>query len=179
MLGMRCAVLCSVAVLIGCTPRVGPKEVPPSSGAQRVLPPIQKQTMDFDTPAWKEIDQLVDEQKLEAARSKLSELREAAQRSGNTSDWTRALIRDVQLGTALGGVETAVRTLREAKWPDDDFSRLVLELYYATTLIHYVDAYAYEINQRERVESKGAVDLKLWTREQIVAEALGSLQRIW
>ena len=135
--------------------------------------------MNFDTPAWKEIDKLVDEQKLEAARERLKALRDAAERSGNTTDWTRALIRDVQLGTALGGVETAVRTLREAKWPEDSFSRLVLELYYATTLVHYVDAYAYEINQRERVESKGDVDLKLWTRDQIVAEAFRSLQRVW
>ncbi|HKU43444.1 MAG TPA: hypothetical protein VJR89_35020, partial [Polyangiales bacterium] len=135
--------------------------------------------MNFDTPAWKEVDTLVAEQKLEAARAKLAELRAAAERSGNASDWTRALIRDVQLGTALGGVESAVRTLREATWPEDELSRLVLQLYYASTLLHYIDAYRYEIEERERVESKGPVDLELWTREQIVGEALQSLQRVW
>ena len=98
--------------------------------------------MNFETPAWKAIDQLVAEQKLEAARTALGELRATVARSGNTSDWTRALIREVQLGTALGSVETAVRTLREAPWPDDGFSQLLLELFYATTLVHYVDRYA-------------------------------------
>ena len=33
--------------------------------------------------------------------------------------------------------------------------------------MNYAHAYSWEIGQRERVESKGAVDLKAWTREQI------------
>ncbi len=176
---MRIASLVSVAVLVSCTSPAGPKDAPPKSTQQPTLPPIEKQAMNFETPAWKEIDRLVEEQKLEAARARLAELRDAAQQSGNTADWTRALIRDVQLGSALGGFEAAVRTLRDAKWPEDDFSRLVLELYYATTLIQYIDSYSYEIHQRERVESQGSVDLKLWTRDQIVGEALRSLQRVW
>ncbi len=135
--------------------------------------------MSFDTPEWKEIDRLVDEQKLEAAREQLGKLRQRAEAEGRATDWTRALIRDVQLGTALGGVETAVRKLREQKWPDDGFSQLVLELYYAQTLVNYLDQYSWEINQRERIESKAAVDLKAWTREQIVKEALVALGRVW
>lgn len=177
------SVVCSVVVGAGsCAPQSTRRDGAPNpseSTPQAPAAPIGKQTMNFDTPEWKAIDKLIDEQKLEAARTEIGKVRAAAEKSGNASDWTRALIRDVQLGTALGGVETAVRTLREAKWPDDGFSQLVLELYYATTLVNYVDHYAYEIAQRERVESKGPVDLKAWTRDQIVKEALTSLQRVW
>lgn len=179
MLCTRLAVVFSLAVLTSCSsPKGAPKDAA-KLGAERPLPPIGKQAMNFDTPAWKEIDQLVDEQKLEEARSKLDALLESARSSKSGSDWTRALIRQVQLGNALGGVETAVRTLREAAWPDDEFSRLVLELYYAQTLLNYLDLYDYEVNQRERLDSGSSVDLKLWTREQIVAEALRSLQKVW
>ena len=52
----------------------------------------------------------------------------AAEKAENYSDWTRALIRDVQLQAALGGAETAVRSLKQARWPNDAFSQLVLEL---------------------------------------------------
>lgn len=138
--------------------------------------------MQFDTPAWKAIDKLIDEQQLEAARKALVELRTLAAASGNHADWTRALIREVQLTTALGSMETAVRELRAAPWPNDALSRLLLDLYYADTLINYVDQYSWEINQRERVSPQGGatpVDLKLWTRAQIVAEALGALARVW
>ena len=135
--------------------------------------------MHFDTPAWQAIDKLVEEQKLEAARTQLAALRKEAEAAKNYSDWTRALLRDVQLQAALGSVETAVRTLRQARWPEDGFSQLVLELYYADTLIHYMARYAYEIAKRERVESKEPVDLKVWTRDQILAEALSALQRVW
>ena len=135
--------------------------------------------MHFDTPAWQAIDKLVEEQKLEAARTALSALQKEAEAAKNYSDWTRALIRDVQLRAALGSIETAVRTLREARWPEDGFSQLVLELYYAETLVHYLSRYAYEIAKRERVESREAVDLKVWTRDQILAEAMNALQRVW
>ena len=134
--------------------------------------------MTFDTPAWQAIDKLIEEQKLEAARTALVELRTQAAASGKHADWTRALIREVQLSTALGSVETAVRELRQAEWPKDAFSRLLLELYYAGALLEYLDQYGFEIDQRERVTA-GPLDLKLWTREQIVNEALTALARVW
>jgi alpha-2-macroglobulin len=157
-----------------------PKEAAKSGAAANAAPkPIERQAMHFDTPAWQAIDKLIEEQKRQEARGKLEELRAAAEFSGNFSDWTRALLRDVQLQAALGGIETAVRSLRQARWPEDGFSQLVLELYYAQTLLQYMSGYAYEIAKRERVDSQNAVDLKTWTREQILAEALTALQRVW
>ena len=40
-------------------------------------------------------------------------------------------------------------------------------------------AYSWEIGRRERVESKAAVDLKAWTRDEIVAEALRAYEDVW
>ena len=134
--------------------------------------------MSFETAQWQAIDKLVAEQKLEAALTELAALHKAAAESGKHTDWTRALLREVQLRTALGGAETAVRQLREAEWPKDDFSQLLLELYYAGSLLEYLGHYGWEINRRERVESQG-LELKLWTREQIVSEALRALSRVW
>src|SRR5688572_17461905 len=66
---------------------------------------------------WKEVDRLVGEQKFEAASAVVGRIRAKAMADGNEADWTRALVREVQLRTALHGYETAVRFLREEPWP--------------------------------------------------------------
>jgi uncharacterized protein YfaS (alpha-2-macroglobulin family) len=45
--------------------------------------------------------------------------------------------------------------------------------------VTYHEAYSWEINRRERVEAKGPVDLKAWTKEQIFEEAWTTLLRVW
>src|SRR4051794_31353848 len=128
---------------------------------------------------WKEIDKLVGEQKLEAASTKLDALREKAQKENREDEWARALIKQVQLRMALHGYETSVRFLREQPWPKGLLPHTALELYYAHTLVNYVQQYSWEINQREHVESKGVVDLKAWTREQIIGEAEKAYDEMW
>src|SRR5262249_7202963 len=49
---------------------------------------------------------------------------------------------------------------------------------YAAALVAYARAYAWEIGQRERVESAGS-GLKAWTREQISGEARKSYLDAW
>ena len=61
----------------------------------------------------------------------------------------------------------------------DLLSRTALELFYAQSLVNYAQTYSWEISQRERVESTGAVDLKAWTREQIYAEAARAYVALW
>ena len=133
------------------------------------------------TPAedWKEIDRLVSEQKFEEALRRVSARREAAAKAGDEPEWTKALIREVQLRIGLHGYETAVRFLKEQPWPKGLLSRTELELFYAQSLVTYFHAYSWEIQQRERVESTGAVDLKAWTGAQIYAEALRAYLRLW
>ncbi len=97
----------------------------------------------------------------------------------DAADWTKALIRSVQLRTGLHGYETAVRFLKDEPWPPDLLSRTALELFYAQSLVNYAQMYSWEVSKRERVESTGAVDLKAWTREQIYDAAIGAYVAIW
>ncbi len=53
--------------------------------------------------AWKEVDRLIEEQKLEAASEQAERIRHAAADAGDADELTRALIRTVQLRTALHG----------------------------------------------------------------------------
>ena len=128
---------------------------------------------------WKEIDRLVAEQKFEQAAALVTRRKEAARERGDEAEWTRALIRETQLRTGLHGYETAVRFLKGEPWPKGLLSRAALELYYARSLVNYFHAYSWEIQQRERVESTGAVDLKAWTAAQIYGEAARAYLRLW
>ncbi|MFZ2054828.1 MAG: alpha-2-macroglobulin family protein [Candidatus Aminicenantales bacterium] len=127
----------------------------------------------------KRIDQLIDEQKFEAAAKEAARLREQARGAGDDAGWTWALIKEVQLRTALHGYETSVRFLKEEPWPQSPVQRDMLELLFADSLVTYYAAYSWEINRRERVETKGPVDLRAWTKEQIFAEAWSSLLKVW
>ncbi len=129
--------------------------------------------------SWVEIDGLIDERRYQAALERVTGLRERAQQAGDEAEWTRALVREVQLTTGLHGYETSVRHLREMPWPEAPLYRAVLELYYAHSLVDYLGVYGWEIRQRERVESAGEVDLRSWTREQIGAEIDAAYTRVW
>ena len=128
---------------------------------------------------WKEIDRLVGEQKLEAAAKVAGELRAAAQAAGDAAGWTRGLVSETQLRIGLHGYETAVRFLKEQPWPPDARSQAVLRLFYGRALVTYLQAYSWEINQREQVESREAVDLKAWTKDEIVARAVAAYAGVW
>lgn len=128
---------------------------------------------------WKRVDTLIGEQKFEEARALCATIRAAAQQQGNSEEWTEALIKEVQLQIGLHGHETAVRLLRSESWPQDSLSQVTLELYYAYSLMNYLRSYSWEIGKRERVETKGTIDLKAWTRDQIVAEAARAYARVF
>ncbi len=128
---------------------------------------------------WATIDRLVDEQKLEEASRAVAARLAAARAAGDEEEWTRALIRQVQLRSALHGYETSVRFLKDEAWPKGALHRTVLQLFYARTLVDYAHAYSWEIRQRERVESGTAVDLKAWTLDQIAEEALRAYEEVW
>ncbi len=128
---------------------------------------------------WREVDRMVSEQKFEAALAEVEKVRLAAQKSGDQDEWTRALIKEVQLRIGLHGYETAVRFLKEQVWPQGELNRAVLNLFYARSLVTYYHAYSWEINRRERVESGAPVDLRAWTRDQIHLEAQKTYADVW
>ncbi|MBP1768772.1 MAG: hypothetical protein H6P98_2887, partial [Candidatus Aminicenantes bacterium] len=127
----------------------------------------------------KRLDQLVSEEKFEEAAKEAARLREEAKKAGDDSGWAWALIKEVQLRIALHGYETSVRFLKEETWPQSRIQRDMLDLFYAQSLTTYYEAYSWEINRRERVEAKGPVDLKAWTRERIFEESWTTLLRVW
>jgi hypothetical protein len=128
---------------------------------------------------WKQFEQLANEQKYEAASTLVEKMLEKARSTKNSAEWTRCLIRYTQLRMALQGYETSVRYLKDQPWPEDITSSSVLNLYYAQALVNYARNYSWEINKRERVDTKGAVDLKAWTRDQIYEEAQKAFENIW
>jgi uncharacterized protein YfaS (alpha-2-macroglobulin family) len=128
---------------------------------------------------WKEVERLVSEQKFEEAATKAEKIREAARAAGDETNEAKALVREVQLRTALHGYETAVRFLKEQPWPQSLLPRTTLRLFYAQSLVTYAQAFGWEIGKREKVSSTGAVDLKAWTRDEIQAEAVRSYTEVW
>lgn len=159
-------------------PAVAPEPAPPVTAPvpDRGPPPEKRKDPGMD---WKEIRRLEDEQKYEAAAEAVTALLAEARRRGDEENWTRALVRSIQLRTALHGYETAVRLFREEKWPGDARWHAVLELFYAHGLLNYLDAYSWEIRQREAIERSGEVDLTQWTLPQIAAEADAAFARVW
>ncbi len=131
------------------------------------------------TGHWQAIEKLIDEQKYEAASKEVLLLLEEVKKKKDTEEWTRCLIKATQLRIALHGYETAVAFLKEEEWPPDILSQTTLNLFYAFSLIHYYSMYSWEINQREKVETKGKIDLKAWTKDEIYNEAQLAYNQIW
>jgi alpha-2-macroglobulin len=128
---------------------------------------------------WKQFEQLTKQQKYAAASSLVEKLLADAKAKKDNTEWTRCLIRYTRLRIALHGYETSVRFLKDQPWPDDLTGSSVLNLYYAQSLVTYARSYSYEINRREKVDTKGVVDLKAWTREQIYEEAQKAFENVW
>lgn len=128
---------------------------------------------------WNRVETLIGEQKFAEARTLCQRIRDNAQKNDNSEEFTEALIKEVQLEIGLSGYETAIRSLRTVAWPKDLLSQMSLELYYASSLVRYLEAYSFEINQRERIESKNELDLKSWNKDRIYAEAQAAYARLW
>lgn len=131
-------------------------------------------TENFDT-----IEKLIAEQKMQAALDALTPVLDGLRETAATASWTRALVMATQLRTALSGYETAVSFLRTEPWPDAPRARLILDLFYAQTLVRYRQAYGWDIEQRETVIGTDQVDLSAWTGTQIADEIQVAFARAW
>jgi uncharacterized protein YfaS (alpha-2-macroglobulin family) len=131
------------------------------------------------TEGWKQFDQLLKEQKNEAASALVEKMLQSVRATENNAEWTRCLVRDTALRISLHGYETAVRFLKEEPWPEDRMGSSVLNLFYAQSLVTYARAYSWEVDQREKTDSEETVDLKAWTRDQIYEEARKAFEKVW
>ncbi|MFA6033893.1 MAG: hypothetical protein WC889_13410, partial [Myxococcota bacterium] len=178
------AIFCILTPLIlgGCMGRGLASDASPAADAGGEAPPAQLQPVVWTgshAQGWKDFTRLENEQKYEEASALVSKMQEQALASHNGEEWARCMVKQTQLRMALHGYETAVRQLGEQPWPDDLLGNSVVKLYYAFALVNYAGMYSWEIARRERVDSKGPVDLKAWTKDQIYAEALRAMNDVW
>ncbi len=127
---------------------------------------------------WKQVDQLIDEQKLKEAERAVMKIYDQSKQKA-PKDWAQSLIMLTKIRIGLHSYETAVKELKAADWPKTAPERTLVELYYAQALFSYLQEYSWEIRQRERTVTLETVDLKAWTAEQIYEHALQSFGNIW
>ena len=128
---------------------------------------------------WKLFNKYIDEQKFEKASKIVLKIKNNSKNSNNSEELVKAIVKYTQLKIALHSYETAVKYLKEEKWPEDLLSQTVLNLYYADTIKYYMQNYSWEIRKREKINTKGEVDLKKWTMEKLYEESLNSYIKIW
>ncbi|MBK7961191.1 MAG: hypothetical protein IPK04_08250 [Bdellovibrionales bacterium] len=135
------------------------------------------------TPAYRtllqKIEPLIKEQKFQAALTLASE---EAPRITDPLDQARIMTKITQLEIGLHGTETAVKSLRQKKWPSDDRAQTLLHIFYAFNLQQYAHTYSWEISQRTKVAGNTAnqaeIDLKTLTGLEIYSEAITSLTAV-
>ncbi len=153
---------------------------PMGHGPSGVTPSPQKMVPGDNAPvSWHRVDELIRDQKLQAASELVGVYLDRAREQGDTGTWTRAMVEEARLKTALHGYEDAVRFLQTTPWPEDAFSRTILDLVYAKALTDYINAYSWEIRQRERMENPAKTDLKRWDLETLVAAANRAFFDAW
>lgn len=153
---------------------------PHGAAADRVIVEAGPPAGGYDYPMrWQEVERLEGEDKYAAAADMVDEILATAMAADDEEQWTRALVRSVQLRTALHGYETTVRFLQDQPWPQSPRYRAVVELFRAHGLMTYLQSYAWEIAQREQVDTATEIDLKRWTRDQIFTAAQESYLRVW
>ncbi|MEX1311995.1 MAG: MG2 domain-containing protein, partial [Candidatus Sulfomarinibacteraceae bacterium] len=174
----RAAPILILAALVTGATVLGALAVPAGPGDNGEVPAPQP-IIEEERVTWEDVQRLQNEQKFEAAYDVVEAIRLRAAENGDAEEWTRAIVEQVKLRSALHGYETAVRFLKETPWPDDEVSRAVLDLTYAHSLATYVHAYSWEIRQRERVESSDEIDLKKWDVDQIVEASNRAFAEVW
>lgn len=126
---------------------------------------------------WKPVQKLIAEQKFKAAKDYL--VKNETDFKKDEKNWTIWLIQVQRLTMALGQAENSVEKFKKSKWPNSLNAQIILNLYYAQSLLNYYQTYSWEINKREQVASKNKLDLKKWSKEDIFFEIQKSLNLIW
>src|SRR5215210_4139490 len=129
--------------------------------------------------AWKEIDRLISELKLQEAKERLDELLPAIRAASDEEEWTRALIRGAQLRANAVEPAEAVRFLQSQPWPEGKRQRAIVSLFYAEALENYYDNYRWTMWKNEAVQSDKPVDVEKWTTGQIFEAASKAYLDAW
>ncbi len=128
---------------------------------------------------WKEIESLKQNQKFQQAHDVALKILERTQSSGDTENWTRALITVANFKIGLHSYEDSIRFFLTTSWPQDALSQCILKLYAARNLVVYYDSYQWEIAQREQIISEQEIDLRQWTAGQIMDKVSALYESAW
>src|ERR1043165_8014880 len=141
------------------------------SSVGQPVPPAGRPPETVQGP-WADLDRLIWDQKMKEALPLAERLLAEARAAGDQPAWTRALARTVQIRRARGSLEEGLASLDREPWPADPVDRAVLHLFRAQALSQYFSSYTQEILAREKIESREAVGIDHWTREQLGADIL-------
>ena len=159
---------------------LGVSAIGPTVHAAQGEPTMHEGSAPFDLQqSWKAVDNAITEQRFEAASTVVREILGHAREAKLDDEITRALIKETQLRHGLHGPEKATLFLRDEAWPENGRSRLILGLFYGSSLARYLSDYSYEIAGREKVATTDTTDLKLWTQGQITDEIRRVYGEVW
>lgn len=127
----------------------------------------------------KKVDDLISQQKIAEALKEVRELLPKAKSEKDEVKWAKLISKEASLQIALHGYETAVKDLSAHNWPQSGLAQAMTKLMYGGALQSYVASYSWEIRSREKVESKGKLDLKTWTAEEIQQEIQRAFADVW
>ncbi len=122
----------------------------------------------FAAPNWKTVEQLLKEQKLTQAFKQVDSLLTQAKQAKDNNSWRQALIIGAVLRKDRGEYENAVNYLLNNPWPQDDQSRMLINLHFAHLLSDFVQLNSWEIQRREKISSNKKQGLKKKTMRQLV-----------
>ncbi len=128
---------------------------------------------------WKDVDTLVSQQKFDEALKVTQSRLEAAAQGPDELEYARALLRRASLRNGLQQSETAVTELREARLSRALVPRAMVQLAQVEALDAYLREYRWEINEREKIESRTELPLKQMSADQLVAAETRILAELW
>ena len=120
-------------------------------------------------PDWNSVERLIKEQKATQVSRQIDHILKQAKRQKDNKSWQQALILNATIKSQTGQFENALKYLNQP-WPRDNESQMLLNLHKAYLIINYIQAYRWEIQQREKISSRKSVALKKKTMTQLVRE---------
>jgi len=118
-------------------------------------------------PNWSNIEKLIKDQKIKQATAQIDNVLKTSKRAKDNQNWRHALILGAAFRVQRGQFEKAVKHLNQA-WPKDAESQMLVNLHRAYVYSSYIQAYRWEIQNREKVSSRKSVPLKKMTMNQLV-----------
>ncbi|MEM7050913.1 MAG: MG2 domain-containing protein [Acidobacteriota bacterium] len=139
--------------------------------------PTENATVNADS--WQQLEILIAEQKFRQARELAATMLGQARQTGDQDAWALLLIRRASLTIAVGGFEAALEELRDEDRPAGAAGGWVVDLVYGHAIAQYVQAYGWDVRQRERQGSRRDLPFSAWTLGQFVADAGDAYGRAW